>query len=387
MANVTESVLTRDDADIIGKTIIAEAVHGLCYGVECLFFIAALYKLSRRGLRNSTTRTVLVLIIMIIFLSSTATIVSNLIQDVVQIIGLGNPEYDFGPAKLKSNIASTFTTRISYLLGDTIVVWRAWILFDGQPYFRLVLAACLLSTLSGVIVNIVFSMRSLLERGFRPKPGPRIILPATLLVTNIVATSFIIYRIWHYRHSIKKDLGCSDSRRTKIEKILILLVETGFLYSILWVRTRTLFARRQHFPIHGSCQICDLIALTNPQFYDFSVFLGTILPHAAGIYPTAIILLSASQKSYCDTTLQGELPTLSIQTKQSQGASQPIRFASAPPRRYTSDPSATELGMSRFTMDDGLEQATPSKDGSHENGFGHDSPHISESKPEVTSIV
>jgi len=64
MADVTESALTRDDADIIGKTIIAEAVHGLCYGkrtrtavvdghelnivigVECLFFIAALYKLS-----------------------------------------------------------------------------------------------------------------------------------------------------------------------------------------------------------------------------------------------------------------------------------------------------------------------------------------------------
>jgi len=69
--------------------------------------------LSRRGLRNSTTRTVLVLIIMIIFLSSTATIISNLIQDVVQITGLGNPEYNFGPAKLKSNIVSTFTTRIS----------------------------------------------------------------------------------------------------------------------------------------------------------------------------------------------------------------------------------------------------------------------------------
>jgi len=154
MANVSESVLTRDDASIIGKTVIAEAIGGLFYGkCACSFtrcdwslmmeryrmsflhscsiqslvryacFWTELHTLiessSCRGLQSSIARSVLLATIAVIFLCSTTTIVCNLIQDVVQITGLGDPEYNYMPAMQKVKAISTVSARISVSSGPS----------------------------------------------------------------------------------------------------------------------------------------------------------------------------------------------------------------------------------------------------------------------------
>jgi len=60
--------------------------------------------------------------------------------------------------------------------------------------------------------------------------------------------------------------------------------------------------------------------------------LGMFLPHAETIYPAIIILLTALQKTHCDTTLQGEVSTRSLQ------------FAPAP--EVTQQDFSTDAGFS-----------------------------------------
>ncbi|KAF5343553.1 hypothetical protein D9758_012958 [Tetrapyrgos nigripes] len=308
-----QSVLTSQDSWDISEAVISETIQGLFYGLECLLMFAAVYKLSRRGLRKSIRRQLLILVIAIMFICSTTTAVCNVVGDVVQLRSMA-PALNYDPtmAIQKTQIIAVFTTRISYLLGDLIVVWRAWILFGGEPIFRGVLAACFTMTFVAAIVNLVFTIRNILDFEFKPQPGARLILPATLFFTNMVATSFIAYKTWYYRRSVAKFLN-RGSKRGQVENVLILLIESGFLYSFLW--------------------ILSLISTSNPQYYDFAVFFGTILPHAAGIYPTTIILLTAFQKSCCDTTLQGQVPSLGVHTTKSSDReergvpTQSLRFA------------------------------------------------------------
>lgn len=51
------------------------------------------------------------------------------------------------------------------------------------------------------------------------------------LLINVVATSSIGITAWRHRQSIMSNLGQS-SRRTQVEKILILLIESSLLYCL-----------------------------------------------------------------------------------------------------------------------------------------------------------
>jgi hypothetical protein len=54
-----------------------------------------------------------------------------------------------------------------------------------------------------------------------------------------------------------------------------------------------------------------------------SSYLGAVIPHLAAIYPTAIILLVALNKSHCDSTLKGQSFSQSLQFAQASAASVP----------------------------------------------------------------
>ena len=72
-----------------------------------------------------------------------------------------------------------------------------------------------------------------------------------ILFTNVVATSLVGVRVWYvsfycislathafgryYRKDVK-GLMVQMTKRTRAEKILLLLVEVGFVYCLLWVR-------------------------------------------------------------------------------------------------------------------------------------------------------
>ncbi|KAI0706674.1 hypothetical protein C8Q76DRAFT_629595, partial [Earliella scabrosa] len=57
------------------------------------------------------------------------------------------------------------------------------------------------------------------------------------LVTNTAATTLIAYKAWSHRQLVRSHLRVGN-KRTRVEKVLALLVESGICYCILWVCVR-----------------------------------------------------------------------------------------------------------------------------------------------------
>ncbi|THU76602.1 hypothetical protein K435DRAFT_704503 [Dendrothele bispora CBS 962.96] len=69
------------------------------------------------------------------------------------------------------------------------------------------------------------------------------ILTIPLIFTNLVATVLIGYKTWCHHRNIQNNLGNAGSS-SKVQKILLLLMESGIIYLILWVRNKVAILRR-----------------------------------------------------------------------------------------------------------------------------------------------
>ncbi|KAK7437619.1 hypothetical protein VKT23_018518 [Stygiomarasmius scandens] len=276
-------------------------------GVEVLLTMSAVYVLTQQGLRKSLPRCFLLAAASMMLFNSTILFAIHVMFDLAQIESLGNPNYD--PQTIMNwESAAVVFSRLSYLIGDTIVVWRAWILFDGEIVFRLMLATCVLASTALLTVDAFFSIRKNLDFDYsKGTPLPPAILPGILLCTNLIATLFVTYKAWHYRQFFKAHLGTAK-RKSQAQQILVLLVESGFIYCGLW--------------IVGIVWTAGRLSVTA------GAYIGVIFPHAASLYPTLIILLSAIQKTHCDSTLQGQVPVeFTSPVHGMTQLSQSIRFA------------------------------------------------------------
>ncbi|THU95037.1 hypothetical protein K435DRAFT_756123 [Dendrothele bispora CBS 962.96] len=286
------SFLVPDDAVTIKRWIIEEVVDGLLYGVEVLLTMSVCIILYRQGLSNSLARRLLFIATLSMFLGSSITVIARTVYYVVQIQQLGDSSYNPLPTMTAWNIAHVVASKIIYFLGDLIVVWRAWILYESR-IIKSFLSACVLLSLATSILNVVISVRDVQANGFT---AIRFLLPASLIFTNLVATILIGYKAWVYRHFIKSHLGTFNTR-TQVEQVLILLVESGLVYCAIWVLDLVLVS---------------ILSTANSA----SEYLAVLFPHLETIYPNTIILLTALQKTHCETTLQGRV-----------SISQPIHFA------------------------------------------------------------
>ncbi|THU85843.1 hypothetical protein K435DRAFT_805570 [Dendrothele bispora CBS 962.96] len=252
------SFLVPDDAVTIERWIIEEVVDGLLYGVEVLLTI-------RQGLSNSLARRLLFIATLSMFLGSSITVIARTVYYVVQIQQLGDSSYNPLPTMTAWNIAHVVASKIIYFLGDLIVVWRAWILYESR-IIKSFLSACVLLSLATSILNVVISVRDVQANSF-----------SSLIFTNLIATILIGYKAWVYRHFIKSHLGTFNTR-TQVEQVLILLVESGLVYCAIWVLDLVLVS---------------ILSTANSA----SEYLAVLFPHLETIYPNTIILLTALQKN------------------------------------------------------------------------------------------
>jgi hypothetical protein len=96
------------------------------------------------------------------------------------------------------------------------------------------------------------------DQKFDPSGFHALIQVLPLLVTNIVATSLMAYKMWcvhihpgqrlrrtfvccvdqprrQYRQQIKVQLDFPKNKKTKVERILVILTESGMIYCLIWV--------------------------------------------------------------------------------------------------------------------------------------------------------
>ncbi|KAI5890264.1 uncharacterized protein SCHCODRAFT_02546656 [Schizophyllum commune H4-8] len=202
------------------------------YGVQATISMAAITILARRHGRSHFTLAA----ILGLFLSSTISIVANLILYLMQLpTALGTSERAIDDSLFALNILIGAAHDLNYILSDAVLVWRAWCLWPESRLIKCILTLCISGSVGGGIAECVWAFL----------PGPSVmeklesntqlltrLIP--LLSTNVVATVLIGTKVIQYRKEIKKFLGLF-AQKTRTEMMLLLLFESGLVYIAFWV--------------------------------------------------------------------------------------------------------------------------------------------------------
>ncbi|KAL1663803.1 hypothetical protein GGF50DRAFT_127735 [Schizophyllum commune] len=271
--------LLPEDVVFWQSTLLQIAVDAVFYGMQAAIFVAAMIASARqeRPARFITT------VIVILFISSTTGIVTDILFYVYNTPVI----MDRDPAASEATflalvILTQICTRYNVLVSDAIVVWRAWILSRDSRLAKAALSLCMIGSVAGVITECVWWARDrTVTNGVVTRT---LIMDIPLLSTNVVATVLVGMRVWTYRRDIKVHIGPWKSK-TRVERALILLLESGFVYCIIWIASMAID-----------------ITMGTGNLYAYRA-IGISYHSIAGIYPTLIALVVALQRSAASSVL------------------------------------------------------------------------------------
>ncbi|KAJ7221396.1 hypothetical protein GGX14DRAFT_669599 [Mycena pura] len=209
----------------------------------------------------------------------------------LQLPTLAAEDVDPGVTLERLNIARTCLRRLMYFLSDIIVVWRAWVIWQENRIVHAFLALCIVATGITSLTLLVFEFNSTFHGIHYTRDAQNFLGTFGLLVTNFFATALIGYKLWYYRRNIKKYINRSNNSHTKIESILILLMESGGLYCVFWI----------------------LLMIGDYGYYGPDFGFEWFQPNVSGLYPTIIIFMVSCELVISDEVLSyiGSFPSSS----------------------------------------------------------------------------
>ncbi|KAE9404517.1 hypothetical protein BT96DRAFT_935654 [Gymnopus androsaceus JB14] len=172
-------------------------------------------------------------------------------------------------------VIEIWTGNLIYLMADTIIVWRAWAIWDNRPVHWL-LSILMFANIGVNIADSVADTRAELEDLVSGVTLDWVNVALSFAV-NVVATSLIAYKAWDHHKAVK---GISTrNKKTPVESILLLLVESGAIFGILQVALDV-----NQIPESNIGQAEGVIG----NFYNFT----------AALNPVAIFILVQTQTTY-----------------------------------------------------------------------------------------
>jgi len=266
------------------------------YAISIFLFSFSAYRHLRRGLASWPTR-VMFTTTLISFLLVTLYEVSFLAGYAMQIKGLlVDSAGTFNTAKIHRvnehgmalSILRFWTPQLSLILGDGIVIWRAWVLYWNQRWIMLGPCILLVGTVGTSLAFLVLesTSRIALITG-RPPPIIPYLFIASLalsLATNVISTSLIMYKFWvHLSFNIQMKIGRKSM--SPVLRLMLILVESGFAYCLLQVLVL----------------ITDLTHTGSASRRDAFDFFWITTQMITAIYPTVIVLVVNQQRSMVET--------------------------------------------------------------------------------------
>ncbi|KAL1671261.1 hypothetical protein EV122DRAFT_256619 [Schizophyllum commune] len=272
-------------------------------GIHFTLYIASVTALTRRPSKGK----LLYAVTTFLFLDSTAWVALNFCL----AIFVARLPIDPGSINAFQRIGVLLLTvpRLNSILSDAVVVWRAWILWPDNKTVKGILVFCIFSTTAGHIGEFAYSyskygafacashLPELRDNWIRA-----FLFMFPTVMTNIIVTALVAIKVRviidlglydrEYRRDIKRNLG--QATKTRLEKFLVLLVESGCVYSAIWIA---------FFAIDTSLWSRMLPSSDVPGFGPWDIIRAFMLA-TAGIYPTIVIIISTLQAS----------PTTYIQT-------------------------------------------------------------------------
>ncbi|KAL1678267.1 hypothetical protein EV122DRAFT_278370 [Schizophyllum commune] len=246
------------------------------YGVQVALSIAAIAILARREGRSRWTLTAILGII----LSSSIIVVASYAFDLIQIpVAVGTSKSSIDDVLLRLNILGRAARSSIYVLSDAVLVWRAWCLWPDSHLFKSILSLCMCGSVAGCIAECIWlywpDSPTLSSFESHIKYLTRFI---PLFATNVVATAMIGVWVCRYRREIKGSLGAL-TQKTRSERVLMLLLESGSLYCVFWV------------------YICITFFIAKDDGYSAIDAFGAAGYHISGIYPTCVLFVSMQDSS------------------------------------------------------------------------------------------
>ncbi|KAH9052655.1 hypothetical protein EDB87DRAFT_1835709 [Lactarius vividus] len=280
-----------------------------------MLILISTYLMIQKGLRSPSQKILFGVIVFMFSLSTTYLAVSMadliiLIKTWYLVIDLSESTGTRSPTETLLVLFNALAP-INYVLTDGVVVWRAWIICRDEsrkllraPIVMLVLT--MFGVASTIGVRIFINVDPVNRGKGRLATTINVFQETTYissLVTNILGTGVISLKAWRYRRWIVADLQHVVDKRTKAEKVLALLVESGVFY---------IFS--------GAFMVAaSLIRLPGSHFTLESLYSQAAV-HLAGMYP-AIVVILVNREASMDKTLFNSTPPATISDLQ-QASSQ-----------------------------------------------------------------
>ncbi|VDB92606.1 unnamed protein product [Peniophora sp. CBMAI 1063] len=271
-----------DEAYLIGGWC-ASALWGIfgCFIVYALFQAYGLYK---QGKATRTTKVTIVAALVLYALSTAhvAIALRRLVVGFVDIQGPGTIPY-FADIGAPLNKAKDLIYTTSMIIADSVVVWRCWVVWNGNLY---ALALPIL-----LVMGTAVSGYGAESQYFLTNPNPVTAVDfgnamfAVSLTTNIYVTLLTMGRIWWASRQANEGLGTSPTHST-YKRIILLLFETGMIIALAKIFEFSLF---QVAPDAGTFGFNALYVVFD------------MIPHINGIVPTAIIVIVHARRDSTST--------------------------------------------------------------------------------------
>ncbi|KAJ7693335.1 hypothetical protein B0H17DRAFT_1059787 [Mycena rosella] len=294
--------------------VVGLVVQTFFFGIYTVLMVLSTRMLMKRGLKTRAHKVTFAMTIFMYFLSAAYWIYS--IADVVDrmkvyISDLLNPVNFSAGHDTVTKWSPLFNALVlvNYIISDSVVVWRAWILSlrNYRKYLAVTMFFLVVTTVS-VTCTIIFRIIAVVQFPWVKLPsssyliqGINILQMSNLgmsLLSNLSATIVVGATLFHHRQRIRA--AFSDNKKsTKADQILTLLVESGVLYSISGVIVL----------------VASVIKLPEGTLGDLYTPVHTQI---AGAYPSVVLLLVSMQRSLNETTF--------LNTFEASAPSRPIEF-------------------------------------------------------------
>ncbi|RPD52926.1 hypothetical protein L226DRAFT_540891 [Lentinus tigrinus ALCF2SS1-7] len=227
------------------------------FGISTSLAVASVYVLSGKGLKRWSAA--LQLTATLVLYTSTTTFTgaalraafatANQAQAAANAITNCDVQAVFNPIEIYSLgdrmiCIQTATLVINIIVGDAIVWWRVYVLWPGIKARRVILGVSAVLLLATFILSVydtcgacnTNSSLVLPEQGYGQlfsgsQTGAAAV--GMSLATNAIATCFTAYRAWIHVRTLK--VFDRKLSMTSAEEILILIAESGLVYTAIWV--------------------------------------------------------------------------------------------------------------------------------------------------------
>ncbi|KAH9938853.1 uncharacterized protein BXZ73DRAFT_99911 [Epithele typhae] len=300
MVQVNDFALDALRTDVLAGFPLLFVTTGLCAGMITLLsivFVATIYVLIRKGIRLRSVK--------ILLAAVTFQYISTIAYYAFLLGGVARENDDLLSVANSLNDPDYVPPADGLPLYSVTVGWVITALFNASSF---------VSDAIGIIGALLSGKRSHLSSTmFISRNGFGLAFTLLTLTSNIIPTMLIAYRAWKHRESLY--VGERRALRSPALGVLLLLIESGAAYAMVWILVAT-------FEITGVADPNGAVAKRTVSSPLFNEVFGLCLTSVVALYPMVIIIVVYTRFS--------PLEHVSIHLSTNVNFSQPSSPASMP---------------------------------------------------------